>query len=66
MPFTQISDFFDLRPAKEIRFDVSRALKFTYEDGTVDNISLVVEDNDTVLPFVKADGSTSNIPVEII
>ena len=63
--YQPISDFFDLRPSREARFDVSRSLQFTKADGVKSNVSLITEDNQTKLPFVKANGSTSNIKLRI-
>ena len=63
--YQPISDFFDLRPAKEARFDVTRSLGFAKTSGVKSNISLITEDNQTKLPFVKANGSTSNIKLRI-
>lgn len=63
--YQPISDFFDLRPAKEARFDVTRSLQFVKTNGAKSNVSLITEDNQTKLPFVKANGSTSNIKLRI-
>nr|BAR35992.1 hypothetical protein [uncultured Mediterranean phage uvMED] len=63
--YQPISDFFDLRPAREARFDVSRSLQFVKADSLQSNISLITEDNQTKLPFVKTNGSTSNIKLRI-
>ena len=63
--YQPISDFFDLRPTREARFDVSRSLQFYKADGTLNNISLITEDNQSKLTFVKTDGSTSNIKLRI-
>ena len=63
--YQPISDFFDLRPAREARFDVSRSLQFTKADSLQSNISLITEDNQAKLPFVKTNGSTSNIKLRI-
>jgi len=63
--YQPISDFFDLRPSREARFDVSRSLQFVKADGVKSNVSLITEDNQTKLPFVKTNGSTSNIKLRI-
>lgn len=63
--YQPISDFFDLRPAREARFDVSRSLQFVKADSLQSNISLITEDNQTKLPFVKTNGSSSNIKLRI-
>lgn len=63
--YQPISDFFDLRPAKEARFDVTRSLSFKKADGSTSDISLITEDNQSKIGFVKADGSTSNIKLRI-
>jgi len=63
--YQPISDFFDLRPAREARFDVTRTLQFTKADGSSSNIALITEDNQSKLTFVKADGSNSNIKLRI-
>jgi len=63
--YQPISDFFDLRPAREARFDVSRSLQFVKANSVKSNISLITEDNQTKLPFVKTNGSTSNIKLRI-
>ena len=63
--YQPISDFFDLRPAREARFDVSRSLQFVKADSLQSNISLITEDNQTKLPFVKSNGSSSNIKLRI-
>lgn len=63
--YQPISDFFDLRPAKEARFDVTRSLGFVKTDSVKSNISLITEDNQTKLPFVKTNGSSSNIKLRI-
>ena len=59
--YQPISDFFDLRPSREARFDVSRSLVLTRADGSTNLISLITQDNQSKLPFIKTDGSTSNI-----
>tara|TARA_X000001382_G_scaffold84650_1_gene59945 strand:+ start:444 stop:641 length:198 start_codon:yes stop_codon:yes gene_type:complete len=63
--YQPISDFFDLRPTREARFDVTRTLQFTKTDGSSNNIPLITEDNQSKIGFVKADGSTSNIKLRI-
>ena len=63
--YQPISDFFDLRPAREARFDVTRSLQFVKTNGVKSNVSLITEDNQTKLPFVKTNGSTSNIKLRI-
>jgi hypothetical protein len=63
--YQPISDFFDLRPSREARFDVSRSLQFVKANGVKSNVSLITEDNQTKLPFVKTNGSTSNIKLRI-
>jgi len=63
--YQPISDFFDLRPAKEARFDVTRSLGFVKASGAKSNISLITEDNQAKLLFVKANGSSSNIKLRI-
>ena len=65
MPYQTISDFFDLRPAREARFDVSRSLGFVKSNGVTNNIPLITEDNQAKLQFVKTDGSSSNIKLRI-
>jgi hypothetical protein len=63
--YQPISDFFDLRPAREARFDVSRTLSFLVTSGARDNIPLLTEDNQSKILFVKEDGSSSNIKLRI-
>jgi len=63
--YQPISDFFDLRPAREARFDVSRSLQFTKADGSFSHIALITEDNQSKLPFTLTSGSTSNIKLRI-
>nr|BAR34403.1 hypothetical protein [uncultured Mediterranean phage uvMED] len=63
--YQPISDFFDLRPAREARFDVSRSLQFTKADGSFNHIALITEDNQSKLPFTLTSGSTSNIKLRI-
>tara|TARA_A100001037_G_C15105533_1_gene616237 strand:- start:1081 stop:1278 length:198 start_codon:yes stop_codon:yes gene_type:complete len=63
--YQPISDFFDLRPSREARFDVSRSLVLSRADGSTNLISLITEDNQSKLPFIKTDGSTSNIKLRI-
>jgi len=63
--YQPISDFFDLRPVRESRFDISRSLLFTKADGNTSLISLITEDNQSKLPFIKGDGSTNNIKLRI-
>ena len=65
MAFQQISDFFDLSPAKDVRFDVDRTLAFTKANGTSSDISLISQDNDVILPFVKTNGTASNIKTRL-
>ena len=65
MAYQTISDFFDLRPAREARFDVSRSLGFVKSNGVTNNIPLVTEDNQAKLQFVKSNGSSSNIKLRI-
>ena len=65
MAYQTISDFFDLRPAREVRFDVSRSLSFIKAAGTRSDIPLITEDNMAKLQFSKADSSTSNIKLRI-
>ena len=38
MAYQPISDFFDLRPQRESRFDVTRSLGFTKSAGATSNI----------------------------
>jgi len=45
MAYQTISDFFDLRPAREVRFDVSRSLSFLKENTARSDIPLITEDN---------------------
>ena len=63
--YQPISDFFDLRPTREARFDVSRSLQFTKADGSFSHIALITEDNQSKLPFTLTSGSTSNIKLRI-
>ena len=63
--YQPISDFFDLRPAKEARFDVTRSLQFVKTNGVKSHVPLITQDNQTKLPFVKANGATSNIKLRI-
>tara|TARA_B100000427_G_scaffold323984_2_gene328307 strand:- start:2047 stop:2244 length:198 start_codon:yes stop_codon:yes gene_type:complete len=63
--YQPISDFFDLRPTREARFDVSRSLQFTKANGSFSHIPLITEDNQSKLTFVKTDGSSSNIKLRI-
>ena len=65
MSYQPISDFFDLRPQRDARFDVSRSLGFTKAAGTASNIPLITQDNQAKLKFVKTDGSSSNIKLRI-
>jgi hypothetical protein len=63
--YQPISDFFDLRPQREARFDISRTLSFLVASGARDNIALLTEDNQSKIPFIKEDGSTNNIKLRI-
>ncbi len=63
--YQPISDFFDLRPVRESRFDVSRSLQFAKADTTFSNIPLITEDNQSKLSFTKANGASSNIKLRI-
>lgn len=63
--YEPISTFFDLRPQREARFDVTRSLSFTKAAGTASNISLITQDNQSKLKFVKTNGSSSNIKLRI-
>ena len=65
MAYQTISDFFDLRPAREVRFDVSRSLSFIKAAGTRSDIPLITEDNMAKLQFSKEDSSSSNIKLRI-
>ena len=65
MGYRVISDFFDLRPAREVRFDVSRSLSFLKADTTRSDIPLITEDNMAKLQFNKTDSSSSNIKLRI-
>jgi len=65
MAYQTISDFFDLRPAREVRFDVSRSLSFLKADTSRSDIPLITEDNMAKLQFSKEDSSTSNIKLRI-
>jgi hypothetical protein len=65
MAYQTISDFFDLRPAREVRFDVSRSLSFIKTAGTRSDIPLITEDNMAKLQFNKTDSSSSNIKLRI-
>ncbi len=65
MAYQTISDFFDLRPAREVRFDVSRSLSFIKSAGTRSDIPLITEDNMAKLQFSKEDSSSSNIKLRI-
>ncbi len=65
MGYRIISDFFDLRPAREVRFDVSRSLSFIKTAGTRSDIPLITEDNMAKLQFNKTDSSSSNIKLRI-
>ena len=65
MAYQTISDFFDLRPAREARFDVSRSLGFVKSNGVTNNIPLITEDNQAKLQFVKSNGASSNIKLRI-
>ena len=61
MGYRIISDFFDLRPAKDVTFDVQRSLSFFKTSGAANPIPLIALDNQTILPFIKTNGDTSNI-----
>lgn len=61
MAYQQISDFFDLRPAKDVTFDVTRSLSFFKESGASNPIPLIALDNQTILPFIIANGDANNI-----
>ena len=63
--YEPISTFFDLRPQREARFDVTRSLSLTKAAGTASNISLITQDNQSKLKFVKTNGSSSNIKLRI-
>ena len=63
--YEPISTFFDLRPQREARFDVTRSLSFTKAAGTASNIPLITQDNQSKLKFVKTDGASSNIKLRI-
>ena len=63
--YEPISTFFDLRPQREARFDVTRSLSFTKAAGTASNISLITQDNQSKLKLVKTNGSSSNIKLRI-
>ena len=65
MAYQTISDFFDLRPAREVRFDVARSLSFLKADATRSDIPLITEDNMAKLQFSKEDSSSSNIKLRI-
>ena len=65
MGYRIISDFFDLRPAREVRFDVSRSLSFLKADTSRSDIPLITEDNMAKLQFSKEDSSSSNIKLRI-
>jgi len=65
MGYRIISDFFDLRPSREVRFDVSRSLSFIKTAGTRSDIPLITEDNMAKLQFSKTDSSSSNIKLRI-
>jgi len=65
MAYQTISDFFDLRPAREVRFDVSRSLSFLKADTSRSDIPLITEDNMAKLQFSKEDSSSSNIKLRI-
>ena len=65
MSYQPISDFFDLRPQREARFDVERSLSFVKAAGATSNIPLITQDNQAKLKFVKTDGSSSNIKLRI-
>ena len=65
MAYQTISDFFDLRPAREVRFDVSRSLSFIKAAGKRSDIPLITEDNMAKLQFNKTDSSSSNIKLRI-
>ena len=65
MAYQTISDFFDLRPAREVRFDVSRSLSFLKENTARSDIPLITEDNMAKLQFSKEDSSSSNIKLRI-
>ena len=65
MAYQTISDFFDLRPAREVRFDVSRSLSFIKAAVTRSDIPLITEDNMAKLQFNKTDSSSSNIKLRI-
>tara|TARA_R100000781_G_scaffold31525_1_gene23020 strand:- start:57 stop:257 length:201 start_codon:yes stop_codon:yes gene_type:complete len=65
MGYRIISDFFDLRPSREVRFDVSRSLSFIKTAGTRSDIPLITEDNMAKLQFNKTDSSSSNIKLRI-
>ena len=65
MAYQPISDFFDLRPQRESRFDVTRSLGFTKSAGATSNIPVITQDNPAKLNFVKSDGSSSNIKLRI-
>jgi len=61
MAYQQISDFFDLRPAKDVTFDVDRSLSFFKASGASNPIPLIALDNQTILPFIIENGDVSNI-----
>ena len=61
MAYQQISDFFDLRPAKDVTFDVQRSLSFFKTSGASNPIPLIALDNQTILPFILENGDVSNI-----
>lgn len=65
MAYQAISDYFDLRPQREARFDVERSLSFVKAAGATSNIPLITQDNQAKLKFVKTDGSSSNIKMRI-
>ena len=65
MGYRIISDFFDLRPSREVRFDVSRSLSFLKADTSRSDIPLITEDNMAKLQFSKEDSSSSNIKLRI-
>lgn len=61
MAYQQISDFFDLRPAKDVTFDVNRSLSFFKANGSSNPIPLIALDNQTILPFIIENGDANNI-----